>query len=143
MNSTNSVSVHIRRGDYAIRDTTRAFHGLLPLSYYESSIRKIAETIDKPIFYIFSDDIAWVEKNLQIPYPLQFVHTAEDGYEAVDLKLMSSCKHNIISNSTFSWWAAWLNEHPAKIVIAPPHWSKLVPDTVNIIPSTWKINHYV
>jgi hypothetical protein len=142
INRNSSVSVHIRRGDYANRASTREFHGLLPKIYFESSIIKIAELIPNAHFYLFSDDILWVKENLILNHPHTFVEPSPDGLEIYDLKLMSLCKHNIISNSTFSWWSAWLNDSPNKIVIAPPFWSQFVPETTKIIPINWKINHY-
>jgi hypothetical protein len=140
--STNSVSLHIRRGDYASSASVQKYHGLLPLNYFESSMSQIAALVGDPHIFLFSDDLEWVKKNLSVPFPHTFVEASPPGSEPIDLKLMSTCKHNIISNSTFSWWAAWLNENPSKVVIAPPQWSVVVPDTAKIIPNTWKINHY-
>ena len=138
----NSISIHIRRGDYAKIQSTREFHGLLPKKYFELSIEKIVELVDKPHFYFFSDDIAWVKENFNIEYSHSFVENSPDGAEYIDLILMSMCKHNIIANSTFSWWAAWLNNNQEKVVITPPVWSKAVPDISEIIPTNWEIINY-
>jgi hypothetical protein len=138
----NSISIHIRRGDYAKIHSTKEFHGLLPKKYFESSIEKIVQLVDKPHFYFFSDDIAWVKENFNIEYPHSFVENSPDGAEYIDLILMSMCKHNIIANSSFSWWAAWLNNYQEKIVIVPPVWSKAVPDSSEIVPTNWDIINY-
>ena len=132
-----SVSIHIRRGDYAQDKKTNKYHGLCPISYYENAISLITSKIENPHFFIFSDDIEWVKKNLPINHPHTFV---SDGIliPQQEMYLMSKCKHNIIANSTFSWWGAWLNENPDKIVIAPKKWVNIEPNPhPNIIPETW------
>jgi hypothetical protein len=135
----NSISIHIRRGDYAKIDSTREFHGLLSKKYYESSIEKIVQIVNEPHFYFFSDDIAWVKENYNIACPHTFVENSPDGEEYFDLVLMSMCKHNIIANSTFSWWAAWLNNNPDKVIFVPYNWSKVIPDSSEIVPKSWNI----
>ena len=138
----NAVSIHVRRGDYEKNHIARNFHGLLPKKYFESSIEKIVQLVNNPHFYFFSDDIAWVKENFKIAYPHTYVENSTDGEEYIDLIIMSMCKHNIIANSTYSWWAAWLNNNKEKIVIVPPVWSKAVPDTSEIVPTNWKIINY-
>jgi hypothetical protein len=138
----NSISIHIRRGDYENNHIARNFHGLLPKKYFDSSIEKIVQSVNNPHFYFFSDDIAWVKENFNIAYPHSYVENSPDGEEYIDLIIMSMCKHNIIANSTYSWWAAWLNNNQEKIVIVPPVWSKAVPDTSEIVPTNWKIINY-
>jgi hypothetical protein len=135
--SRNSISIHIRRGDYAKIDSTKKFHGLLSKKYYESSIEKIVQIVNEPHFYFFSDDIAWVKENYNIACPHTFVENSPDGEEYFDLVLMSMCKHNIIANSTFSWWAAWLNNNPGKVIFLPYKWSKVIPDSSEIVPKSW------
>jgi len=133
--NSNSVSIHIRRGDYANNPDTKSYHGLCPIGYYEKAIKKITNKIKNPTFYIFSDDIEWVKKNLKTNFPMIFVEGNKD-YE--DLILMSYCKHNIIANSSFSWWGAWLNKNPNKIVIAPKKWFvNETKNTNNLIPKPW------
>ncbi len=119
---TNSVSVHVRRGDYAKNPKTLQTHGLLDIEYYQNAINLIKSQIKKTEFFVFSDDIEWVKKNLKIGKSVNYIsHNGLDkGYE--DLRLMSSCKNHIIANSSFSWWGAWLSENPHKIVIAPEQW---------------------
>ncbi len=140
--NTQSVSVHIRRGDYANRKSTQEFHGLLPISYFKTSIEQAVKTLDNPHVFFFSDDINWVKENISIVYPHTYIVPSSPDSEAVDLKLMSACHCQIIANSTFSWWAAWLNQNQSKTIIAPPFWSKLVPDSSKILPASWIVNHY-
>jgi hypothetical protein len=120
--NTNSVSVHIRRGDYVSNDLAFKLYGVCSLEYYNKSLDYINNRIEDPIFYIFSDDIEWAKINLINSHSKIFVdlNNADTAYE--DLRLMSSCKHNIIANSSFSWWGAWLNSNVDKIVIAPELW---------------------
>lgn len=132
---TNSVSIHIRRGDYVTLESAKNFHGNCSLDYYQKAVEYIASKVESPHFYLFSDDIDWVTKNLKIEYPFTIVDFNQDkGW--LDLNLMKRCKHNIIANSTFSWWGAWLNENPHKIVISPKNWiiQKLKCD---VIPREW------
>jgi hypothetical protein len=140
--NTQSVSVHIRRGDYANRKSTQKFHGLLPISYFKTSIERAVKHLDNPHIFFFSDEINWVKENLSIVYPHTYIEPSYPDSEAIDLILMSACKCQIISNSTFSWWAAWLNQNQNKTVIAPPFWSKLIPDSRQILPASWTVNHY-
>jgi hypothetical protein len=116
---TNSVSLHIRRGDYVSSAINQRIYGTCDLDYYERAIKIISTKVSDPIFYIFSDDIDWAKKHLQSEGQYIFVdwNNAETNYE--DLRLMYHCKHNIIANSSFSWWGAWLNQNPHKLVIAP------------------------
>ena len=139
--SYNSVSIHIRRGDYL---QNRGFNGLAPLEYYQKAIEYIKNKIENPHFFIFSNDIEWCRKNLSIEnsYYIDW-NRGEESYR--DMQLMSLCKHNIIPNSTFSWWGAWLNKNPNKIVIAPEKWFNdcVNIDYSNIVPETWiKIKNY-
>lgn len=135
---TNSVSIHVRRGDYAAFKSVEQLHGKTDLSYYGRAAADIVARISNPHFFVFSDDIAWCRKNLKIRPPATFVaQTAAGPHGAFHLKLMSFCKHNIITNSTFSWWAAWLNENPRKIVIAPRRWYADNTNQGDIIPERW------
>jgi len=135
--SLNSASIHIRRGDYVSIKKIQEKHGLLPISYYENAMNIIIEKYADTTFFVFSDDIEWAKQNLSQKYPLVFVsNPAIQDYE--ELILMSVCKHNIIANSTFSWWAAYLNNNPGKIVISPRNWFTNPQNNKNdIIPSTW------
>lgn len=117
-----SVAVHIRRGDYLNKSTQSNFV-TLDKAYYESAIKYISERIENPVFFIFSEDFEWIKENLNFGnYPVNFIdwNKGKDSY--IDMQLMSLCKHNIIANSSFSWWAAWLNNNTDKVVIAPERW---------------------
>jgi hypothetical protein len=121
MESENSVSIHIRRGDY---ENSRFSLPELD-TYYLPAIQTIQSQIPQPKFYIFSNDTEWVKRNfnsLDIKY--EIVNTNSGSRSFMDMILMSRCKHNIIGNSSFSWWGAWLNQNPDKIVIVPKSWYK-------------------
>jgi len=117
----NSVCVHVRRGDYISNAVVNKVHGVCPIDYYKCAIRNIAQKIDNPFFYFFSDDMEWVKENL-ISTIRENTVIAGGGSEIADFELMKSCRHHIISNSTFSWWSAWLSDSKEKIVIAPKAW---------------------
>jgi hypothetical protein len=115
-------------------------HGLLPLSFYREAIQYLQAKTDNPEFYVFSDDVAWVKENLAINGKLYFVTGNEKKHAYIDMQLMAMCKHNIIANSSFSWWGAWLNDHNGKIVVAPRQWfADPVKNVIhnNIVPSQW------
>lgn len=136
LRNINSIAIHIRRGDYTIKRIAD-FHGVLPVKYYNEAIQIMTEKINNPKFYFFSDDINWVKENIQISHPHEFV-TSYTKSAIEDFYLMSQCKHNIIANSSFSWWAAWLNPNPSKIVIAPKKWFNKSPhNTTDLIPNEW------
>ncbi len=135
--STNSVSIHIRRGDYVNDQKTKAAHYTFGLEYYEAALKIIAAKINNPTFFVFSDDIAWAKENLKIKAPVVFVSDPSiKDYE--ELILMSLCQNNIIANSSFSFWSAWLNENPAKLVIAPQKWNnKYTKEYLELLPEPW------
>lgn len=134
----NSVSLHVRRGDYIANSHINTFHGLCSIEYYKKSIDYISKIINRPHFFIFSDDIAWIKQNLNIPFDKTYVANNQGTKDYVDMQLMSLCKHNIIANSSFSWWGAWLNNNPDKIVIAPKKWfNDESIDTKDRIPEGW------
>lgn len=132
----NAVSLHVRRGDYFANNITTKIHGVDLSKYYKEAIALITQKIGTPHFFVFSDDIEWVKQNLNIDGPKTYISspTLEDYQELV---LMSFCRHNIIANSSFSWWGAWLNNNPEKIVVAPTQWTIKNTDHPNIIPDTW------
>lgn len=133
-----SVSIHIRRGDYVSDPKTNQFHGVCGLDYYHQAIKYMTSKIKNPYFFVFSDDPKWCKTNLQLKYPVIYVshNLGKKDYE--DMRLMSLCKHNIIANSSFSWWGAWLNKNKNKIVIAPKKWfqDKSI-NTNDLIPESW------
>jgi hypothetical protein len=133
----NAVSLHVRRGDYVTNPQTTATHGLCTLDYYRQSIQYVAERVQQPNFFIFSDDIAWARDNLNIPHQCQYVdfNKGEESYN--DMRLMSMCNHHIIANSSFSWWGAWLNPRSDKVVIAPRKWFANQTDASDLLPQRW------
>lgn len=137
--SSNSVSIHIRRGDYISLKQNQNKFNTTPISYYNTAIDLIKSKTNNPVFFIFSDDIDWAKENIKTNDETYFVannNTPQTSY--IDMQLMSVCKHNIITNSTFSWWAAWLNNNPNKIVIAPSQWFTYVSiNSQDIIPQEW------
>lgn len=139
MKLCDSISLHIRRGDYVTNPGTNRIHGTCDLDYYRCCVERLASKVKHPHFFIFSDDPGWVRDNLKLPYPITFVdhNKADKNYE--DLRLISKCKHHIIANSTFSWWGAWLGAHPGKMVYAPKHWVAAtdVYDAREIVPDKW------
>lgn len=130
----NSVSLHIRRGDYL----QHAMHNTDKKVYYKSAMAIIESKVKNPVYFVFSDDIAWAKANFKTNFKTIFVDFNDALTNFEDLKLMSTCKHNIIANSSFSWWGAWLNDNESKIVIAPKLWFN--DDTMNtndVIPESW------
>jgi len=127
--NSNSVSLHVRRGDYVRQ---QGHHPLQPIEYYKNAIIQIG---DYDVLYIFSDDIQWCMENLNFKN-MVFVNNDSDEE---DIWHMSMCKHNIIANSSFSWWGAWLNSNPDKKVITPITWfgPNIQVPTNDIIPNEW------
>lgn len=131
-----SVSIHIRRGDYVTDQKTNAYHGVCGKDYYDSAIKLIKQKHPASRFFIFSDDIAWAKENFA-GTEFHFV-SAPDIKDYEELILMSKCKHNIIANSSFSWWGAWLNANPEKLVVAPKKWFNKEPEKgKDIVPENW------
>ena len=133
----NSVSVHIRRGDFVTDVKTRAVLNLLPVEYYDAAINRIAEMAEKPQFFIFSDDIPWVKDHLKTSFPCHFIDHNHGAESYNDMHLMSLCRHHIIANSSFSWWGAWLDPRPDKLVIAPEKWFVNENSVRDLIPDGW------
>ena len=138
INSTESISIHIRRQDYIRDPNTIRFHGHCHLEYYLNAIETLTKAIKRPHFFIFSDEPEWTQLNFKIKYPTTYISHNGSDRDFEDLRLMSQCSHHIIANSTFSWWAAWLNKNPDKMVFAPQKWfntSRL--DTKDLLPDKW------
>jgi len=132
--NTNSVSLHIRRGDYISDLTANNFHGVTNIEYYNRAVDYVNDQVSEPVYYIFSDDIAWCKNNFDFLENKIFVDDTSSAID--DLELMKRCKHNIIANSSFSWWAAWLNENSNKIVITPKVWFSAKID-LHLAPEEW------
>ena len=134
----NAISLHIRRGDYITDPTNQSIYHTCTLDYYSKAIDYICSKVQLPKFYVFSDDVEWVKSNLKINHQIHFIEHNKGKKSYQDLILMSKCKHNIIANSSFSWWGAWLNQHENKLVIAPKKWFKLNSiNTKDLIPTSW------
>lgn len=131
----SSVSLHVRRGDYLTAQFRDSMGSVCGLPYYRNLITEVKQRIPAPHFYVFSDDIGWAQENLGLDGEV-FVdwNTGQDSWQ--DMLLMSRCRHNAICNSTFSWWGAWLNAHPDKLVFAPDRWMRQR-ETPHILPHDW------
>jgi hypothetical protein len=132
--NNDSVSLHIRRGDY-ISKYSNYYYTQTP-NYYYQAVAIIKEKNPNIKVFIFSDEIEWAKENIQLDVEVFFVKPNK-SYE--DIYLMSLCKHNIIANSTFSWWGAWLNNNQNKICIAPKNWYKNPKMKTDLIPKNWII----
>lgn len=136
-----SVSLHIRRGDYATNLRVSRSHLICGKKYYEKAITEIHRLYPTAHIYIFSDDPEWVRKNINFQCPHTFISSAPALKAAFkpsqEMIIMANCKHNIISNSSFSWWGAYLNSYKNKIVLAPSIWTKGSYPQPNILPENW------
>lgn len=140
IDSVNSVSLHIRRGDYVSNPLASQILGLLSLDYYENALAFITKKVKNAQVFVFSDDIVWAKKNLKTTLPISFIDHNNENMDSEDLRLMIHCKHHIIANSSFSWWGAWLSDNSQKIVVAPKRWfSNPNLDTKDLIPQDWII----
>ena len=137
--SNNAVSLHVRRGDYITLDSANKWHWVSSIEYYEKAIAFMINTLQKPKFFVFSDDISWCKENIHFPDGIEHLyvdHNGSAGHE--DLRLMYSCDHHIIANSSFSWWWAYLGKNPNKTIIAPEKWLQIDSfNTRNLIPPSW------
>ena len=137
--SVNSVSLHVRRNDYANDPKALAIHGLRSIGYYQKACQEVAHRIGAPIVvYVFTDDFEWVSKNLQLDWPVVLVGRQFNGSRFQDLYLMSQCKSHIIANSSYSWWGAWLGETDSGVVVGPEPWFRdLNLKNPDILPMRW------
>ncbi len=134
---TNSVSLHVRRGDYVTHRKASLVHGTCSPAYYQAAVNYIADRTESPTFFIFSDDVPWVRENLEMAFPCQLVEHNQGEDSFVDMQLMSLCKHHVIANSSFSWWGAWLNTRQEKIVVAPKQWFANGTHVDDLLPRAW------
>jgi len=134
----NSLSLHVRHGDYLDNHKTKDFHGVLELDYYKSAYNKIRKNTEINQVIIFSDDSEWTKENFNF-IDCEIIYASDlNLQDHEELILMSKCSHNIIANSTFSWWGAWLNQNPNKIVIAPKQWTTTrTSNELDILPKEW------
>lgn len=132
--TSNSVMINFRRADFVEND----FHGVKDMDYVKEAISILQKTEQDLRFFIFSDDIEWCKNNVHLENSFIVDHSFKGPKFSHYLELMKICKHFIIPNSTFAWWAAFLNENPNKKVIAPIEWfgDKTI-NTQDIIPEDW------
>ena len=134
----NTCSIHVRRGDMA-NDINVKIHGVCSVEYYNNAIEFLKNKLGEVNYFIFSDDFEWCRSNLKIDNAI-FVESDEHRIAHEDIYLMSLCDHNIIANSTFSWWGAWLNDNESQISIAPMEWfkdKKYQKQSQDIVPNRW------
>jgi hypothetical protein len=135
--SCNSVAVCVRRGDYITSPSARAMMGETNVDYYAQARAYIGEYVKSPRYFVFTDDVEWCRANLDFPATTVFIGKLGPKW-SFHLQLVSLCKHNIIANSTFYWWGAWLNANPTKIVIAPKRWFASLPKGIDdLVPERW------
>jgi hypothetical protein len=130
----NPVSLHVRRGDYTVN---KGGQELLPIGYYSRCMQVLAKQLHNPTFFVFSDDIAYARESLPRAERMIFVDHNDEANGHEDLRLMSSCRHHIIANSTLSWWGAWLNPHSDKLVCAPKVWRNPKISYTDLLPPDW------
>ncbi len=133
-----SVAVHFRRGDYVRNTSFSQGLGVVPLDYYERAVALIRERFPHSVLYVFSDDIDAIEREFHPSGPHVFVRATQPWHSFDKIRLMSLCDHAILSNSTFAWWAAWLNPSPSKVIVAPRPWfaSESV-HSAELVPEPW------
>jgi hypothetical protein len=138
INKNDSVSIHIRRGDFLLKRNNN--HKIDLKNYYLKAIDKSSKCFKNPKYFIFTDDPLWVTENFILDYSYIVVDVNRGAKSFLDMYLMSLCKSNIIANSSFSWWSAWLNNNKDKIIYAPKDWfnDKSI-CTDHLIPNSWNI----
>lgn len=130
-----AVSIHIRRGDYTEPKHWLKLGQYASTTYFLNAIQRMSELVPGAHYYVFSDDLQWVRDNLPLENATYVDwNTGNDSWQ--DMMLMSNCHHNIISNSTFSWWGAWLNAHTEKIVMTPKRWNSSQMSS-DLAPASW------
>jgi len=118
-----AISLHVRRGDYVSNPKFNATHGTCDLDYYRRAADLVAQRSQRDVvFYAFSDEPDWVRENLKLPHEMRIVSHNGPQHNYEDIRLMRHCTHHIIANSSFSWWGAWLNPYPDKMVVTPSRW---------------------
>ncbi|NDH68708.1 MAG: alpha-1,2-fucosyltransferase [Gammaproteobacteria bacterium] len=135
--NNNAISLHVRRGDYITHAPNSKILNVCSVDYYNKAIDYISQRVGSPHFFLFSDDMEWVKATLNIPFKKTYVEHNRGADNYRDMQLMHLCRHHIIANSSFSWWGAWLNPYPDKLVVAPKSWfcdGKVEDD---LIPPEW------
>lgn len=136
--ASHSVALHIRRGDYHTNTAAAQTHGLCDHRYYVDAVSYMAKHHSDMQLFVFSDEPEWVRQNFQFNVPMVVVDASMGSSTSFDFEMMRTCKHHIISNSTYSWWAAWLAEHDRQIVIAPQRWfNDQTIASQDVVPQRW------
>lgn len=136
--SCDSISVHVRRGDYVSVQKYANIFGTCSIEWYGRAVSIAAEGMTKPVFFVFSDDMRWAKNNLSLPGRVVWVEPVADGRDAEELHLMAACRAHVTANSSFSWWGAWLDPREDSRIVAPSRWflsEKL--DARDIVPERW------
>jgi len=138
--SSESVMVHIRRGDYVHSPAAAQYHGTLPIHYYQTAIQDLLAVKPNAHLFIFSDDLIWAKEALEESTQKTYIeHESPADAAAQELQLMFACKHHIIANSSLSWWGAWLKQDKNGLVFAPNRWiNDQHLDLSNLLPDEWK-----
>lgn len=136
--NTNSVALHIRRGDYVSNNAAAKFHGLCEMAYYEAAVNALKVRFSDIHVFVFSDEPAWAKTHLRLDVPTFYVDANPTDKGHIDLELMSHCRHHVIANSSFSWWGAWRSQSAGQVVHAPRRWfADPTTDTSDVIPERW------
>jgi hypothetical protein len=136
MQARDSLSVHVRRGDYVSHPL---YGGICTGDYYRRAVDSVCRRVPGIHAYLFSDDIAWAEANLDLGCETTYVRPRQGARDHEDIWLMSLCRHHVIANSSFSWWGAWLGKNRAKIVVAPRRWfNDTSRDVRDLVPAAWE-----
>jgi hypothetical protein len=136
--ATESLALHVRRGDYLSNPAASRTHGSLGIGYYERAVEHASSRFPGLEVFVFSDDPAWCRRELRLPVPVTYVDHNSDAEAHEDLRLMAGCRHHVVANSSFSWWGAWLEPSPGGLVVAPRQWfrDEALPDT-DVQPTGW------
>lgn len=134
---TEAVAVHVRRTDYVNDGRAAPLLGACSLDYYKKAIGLIQEVVPNPTYFVFSDDLAWARANLAFGAPVVFVGHNVGRRAHEDLRLMARCRHHVIANSSFSWWAAWLAERGGRVIAPSPWFGGSTAVANDIVPSRW------
>lgn len=136
-NSENAVAVHVRGGDYFSKDNIKIFGGICTPEYYKRAFEYFGNMFENVNFFLFTNDVEWVKVNVDTDcHNIEVVDWNDKAGSWVDMYLMSICNHNVIANSSYSWWSAWMNQNENKVVIAPARWTNS--DTFSdITPASW------
>jgi hypothetical protein len=133
----DSVAVHVRRGDYVSLKQAAHFHGLCDMDYYRAAMATLNQKYSGLKYFVFSDDITWCRSQFGNTGQISFIEDESDKRSSQDLFIMSACRHQVIANSSYSWWAAWLKDSSGD-VIAPKNWfSDPSINTSDLYPGKW------